>query len=137
MNERRDGHTDPDPEEEHRPQSLEAELMSLAEELGYRESDRARALREQLRSGLTDEQSFRLIAEYQNQLREDTPPDQDPAVGDIIMAVNILGVGAMIRCGRFDDARDALSDAIALAEQQGQQDLADYLNDLGYDIPVT
>lgn len=111
--------------------------MGLAASLGYRESERARTLREQLRSGMDEQKSFQLMAEYQNQLREDTPPDQDPAVGNIVLAVNILGVSALVRCGRFDQAREDLSDTITLAEGIGDQELADHLDKLGYDIPVT
>lgn len=112
------------------PTSVESKLIRLAARLGFSEPDELRKLRENITAEMPEDSSFKLIADYQNMARALTPGESDPPGSNIVLAVNIAGVAAILRSGRTEDAYEAIDEIIMAAEQGQDFKLADDLADL-------
>ncbi|MBW7944203.1 hypothetical protein H3C70_02290 [Patescibacteria group bacterium] len=124
------GHT----EQEKVPLTLEEELMELATELGFIETEQLRQLRETVSPLLPEADSLQLIVEYQNLAREATQSPVDASDPGDQLGVLIAEAAVVYRSGRAEDARSELETAQLYAINLGDLPLSEYLQSILDDL---
>ncbi len=98
---------------------IEKSLAKVAAELGFIQTDSLKLLEKRLSDNKVDDELSDLISAWQLEARkivteQTNPTDPKPQVGLLVASIQVF-----LRCGRLDDARFELDDAITYANGIG------------------